>query len=65
MPYQTRDALPAADAGQGQVVVDQLAPRYGVAVRDIFSDARWTPAEPVRVRDWHDTAAQSSETDFD
>lgn len=65
MPYrlQTSDTAPA------NAVIDTAGPQYGVAVRDIFSDARWTPAEPVRVRGWHDsgdgTAASSSETDFD
>ena len=59
------------DAIQGQVV-GQWPPgdgRYGVAVRDIFSDAGWTPAEPVRARDWHDNGSgarvQSTETTFD
>lgn len=53
-------------------VVGQWSPRdarYGVAVRDIFSDAGWTPAEPVRARDWHDVGngarVQSTETTFD
>ena len=52
----------------GHETIDQSSPRYGVAVRDIFSDASWSPAEPVRARDWHDFgsgAALQSETTFD
>lgn len=45
------------------------AGHYGVAVKDIFSDADWAPAEPVRARDWHDIGSgpriESSETNFD
>lgn len=67
MPYPNV-ALPDPDVHTDAAVIDQ-APRYGVAVRDIFNDARWTPVEPVRARDWHDCGAgpfvQSSETTFD
>ena len=68
MPYPTH-ARPDDSPSAGQVV-DQWSPqegRYGVAVRDIFSDAGWTPAEPVRARDWRDTGedARWSETSFD
>lgn len=70
MPYPTNaideDAILAGE------VVGQWSSRdgrYGVAVRDIFSDAGWTPAEPVRARDWHDHASgsrvESTETTFD
>ena len=73
MPYPTNaiddDVLQAAPAGH---VIDQADPnggRYGVAVRDIFSDATWTPAEPVRARDWKDHGSgarvQATETTFD
>lgn len=69
MPYPTTTVDDeAVHAGH---VADQRAPRgpYGVAVRDIFSDAGWAPAEPVRARDWHDTGSgarvQWSETTFD
>lgn len=67
MPYRNEDAHPAAAAGP--VVVDQLAPRYGIAARDIFSEPRWTQVDAVRARAWHDvcsgTASQCSETAFD
>lgn len=69
MPYPTHAFDAPADAGQP---VDQPTPhegRYGVAVRDIFSDGGWTPAEPVRARDWHDIGADArvrwAETTFD
>ncbi|HET8818182.1 MAG TPA: hypothetical protein VFM73_01390 [Xanthomonadaceae bacterium] len=68
MPYPTN--APDDDAVTGHVV-GQWSPRghYGVAVRDIFSNADWTPAEPVRARDWHDIGTgvlvQSTETTFD
>ena len=66
MPYPTA-ATPDSDT-QAAAVIDQQSHRYGVAVRDIFSDASWAPAEPVRARDWHDcgdgTCVQS-ETTFD
>lgn len=68
MPYPNA-AIPDIDTRADAAVIDQSAPRYGVAVRDIFSDAGWTPVEPVRARDWHDCRAgaciQSSETTFD
>ena len=68
MPYRMHETGPAA-ANASHAVVDTGSQPYGVAVRDIFSDARWTPAEPVRARDWHDTdgggAAPSSETTLD
>lgn len=70
MPYSTHasddDTRPT-----GHVVGPwtSRAGHYGVAVRDIFSDAAWTPAEPVRARDWHDIGGgahvQSTETSFD
>lgn len=66
MPYPTT-AIPDDDA-QASVAIDQQPSRYGVAVRDIFSDAGWSPAEPVRARDWHDCGAGTcvqSETTFD
>ena len=69
MPYSP-DAIDD-DARHGQVV-GQWSPHdghYGVAVRDIFSDAGWTPAEPVRARDWRDIGSvariQATETTFD
>lgn len=66
MPYPT-PANPDHDA-QAATFIDQRQPHYGVVVRDIFSDAGWTPAEPVRARDWHDCGAGTcvqSETTFD
>lgn len=73
MPYPTHatddDAPQAGYAGQMVEQADPQGGRYGVAVRDIFSDATWTPAEPVRARDWHDNGSgatvQSTETTFD
>ena len=74
MPYTTHALDDPADAGQ---LVDQPLPhegqahggRYGVVVRDIFSDGGWTQAEPVRARDWHDNGSdarlQWSETSLD
>jgi hypothetical protein len=67
MLAQVGQAVPAGE------LVDQPSVHeghHGVAVvRDIFSDARWTPVEPVRARDWHDNGAGaailSSETTFD
>lgn len=76
MPYQPRhfhdqDSLPTEPVQAGHFV-DQASSRdgrYGVAVRDMFSDAGWTPVEPVRARDWRDngtgSAVLSSETTFD
>lgn len=58
---------PGPDA-RATEVIDQQSHHYGTVVRDIFNDADWTPAEPVRARDWHDCGAdrvQSSETTFD
>lgn len=81
MPYQPRDSQPQdfreddslwagpVEAGR---FVGEASPRdgrYGVAVRDMFSDAAWTPAEPVRARGWRDSGTgavvQSSATTFD
>lgn len=75
MPYPMHafddDALQGQATVAGQLV-EQPSPRdgrYGVVVRDMFSDAAWTAAEPVRARDWRDTgsgsALRSSETTFD
>lgn len=75
MPYAReafRDTRPDDDASVAGHLVEQPSPRdgrYGVAVRDMFSDGGWTPAEPVRARDWRDngtgSGVQSSETTFD
>lgn len=75
MPYRTHAYAPRevpADATAVGQLVDQppsRGGRFGVAVRDMFSDAAWTPVEPVRARDWRDngpgTAVLSSETSFD
>ena len=68
MPYQNHATTPGLSNQAGHETIDQMAPRYGVAVRDIFSDAGWTPAEPVRARDWHDCGSGDcvqSETTFD
>ena len=66
MPYRMQET---PDATPAHAVIDTAGQQYGVAVRDIFSDARWSQAEPVRARDWRDTAAgdaaASCETDFD
>lgn len=69
MRYATRTTPGSHDHGPdgGGATVDQDA-RYGVAVRDMFSDASWSPVEPVRARDWRDTGEGSpvaSETEFD
>lgn len=67
MPYRLQATI--IDDQPGSAVGDASGQPYGVAVRDIFSDARWVPAEPVRVRGWHDSgegsAVLASETDFD
>lgn len=71
MPHPTYAARSDAGHAAGHETVDQLSPRhaaYGVAVRDIFSGEGWSPAEPVRARDWHDIGegtAVSTETAFD
>lgn len=76
MPYQPHDlheddSLRLGPVQGGQLVDQTSSPdgHYGVAVRDMFSDAGWTPAEPVRARDWRDNgtglAVPSSETTFD
>ena len=74
MPYPTHAIDDQAEAGQ---LVDQPMAhegqvheaRYGVVVRDIFSDGGWTQAEPVRARDWRDNGwdarVQWSETSLD
>lgn len=69
MRYAIRTTTPGLhDHDHGDAAaVDQDA-RYGVAVRDMFSDASWSPVEPVRARDWRDTGEGSpvaSETEFD
>ena len=67
MPYRLQATT--IDDQPGSAVGDASGQPYGVAVRDIFSDARWSPAEPVRARGWRDTAAgdaaPASETDLD
>lgn len=66
MPHSTAHS-PGPDA-QAATVVDHQPHHYGTVVRDIFNDAGWTPAEPVRARDWHDCGAGhcvQSETAFD
>lgn len=69
MPHPNTATTPDLSNEAGHETIDQMSPRYGVVVRDIFSDAGWTPAEPVRARDWHDcgggSGVQSSETSFD
>lgn len=76
MPYQPRDFHDYnavwAEPVQAGHFVEQGSPRavgFGVAVRDMFSDAGWTPVEPVRARGWRDngtgSAVLSSETTFD
>ena len=68
MPYQNNASHPGLESRHGHETVDQTSPRYGVAVRDIFSDAGWAPAELVRARDWHDCGGADcvqSETTFD
>ena len=68
MPYPNTESQPGLESRPGHETIDQSSSRYGVAVRDIFSDAAWTPAEPVRARDWHDCGGGDcvqSETTFD
>ena len=68
MPYQNNASHPGLESQHGHEIVDQSSPRYGVVVRDIFSDAGWAPAELVRARDWHDCGGADcvqSETTFD
>ncbi len=68
MPYPNNAPTPGLEAHPGHETIDQSSARYGVAVRDMFSDAGWTPAELVRARDWHDCGGADcvqSETTFD